>query len=501
MKVFIPLMIALATLVLPGCTNPESTPTDSVIDITIIPGVTAPVRGASPVTMITETAQYTGSVTWNGSPANFAASTVYTATITLTAKAGYTFTGVTADSFTVEGASSVTNSADSGTVTAVFPATEAIPDTLIDISAIPGLTIPSNGSTPVTAITETSQFTGTVSWTPAVSGTFAADTVYTATITLTAKAGYTFNGVTADSFTVEGASSVTNSADSGTVTAVFPATDNSRTSANIGILRYVPAGSFQRDDTAQNISIITQPYWMSQNEITREQFLAIMGTDPSDRFESSGMSDPVQQANWYHAITFCNKLSLAEGLTPVYSVTESGTPVDWATLTYGDIPTAYNADWLAATAAWGNNGYRLPTEMEWMWAAMGAPAEGQDGGTDTTGYAKAFAGSTGSNDIDDYAWYGSNSSSKSHPAGTKTANELGLYDMSGNVWEWCWDKYSDTGSPSGTLSDYRGADSSWDRIMRGGSNNGPVDYCTMTYQKHDNADYRYIDFGFRVVRP
>jgi formylglycine-generating enzyme required for sulfatase activity len=238
----------------------------------------------------------------------------------------------------------------------------------------------------------------------------------------------------------------------------------------IGALIYVPKGTFQRDGTSTNTSTVSA-FRMSQNEITRAQFLAIMGTDPSDTAYSSGTSDPVQKANWYHAIAFCNKLSLAEGLTTVYSV--SGV-TDWAALSYASIPTSTNSAWDAATAAWDNEGYRLPTEMEWMWAAMGAPADGQGGGTNTSGYLKAFAGSTGINAIGDYAWYGDNSGGTTHPVGTslgpKLPNELDLYDMSGNVWEWNWDWFS-SAYPTGAVTDYRGAAAgmSSGRSNRGGS--------------------------------
>lgn len=100
----------------------------SIINIAAIPGVTVPVRGATPVTEITETAQYTGTVSWSPDDNPFAATTVYTATISLVAKPGFTLTGVTADFFTVAGATSVANSADSGVVTAAFPATGSVPD-------------------------------------------------------------------------------------------------------------------------------------------------------------------------------------------------------------------------------------------------------------------------------------------------------------------------------------------------------------------------------------
>jgi uncharacterized repeat protein (TIGR02543 family) len=273
------------------------------------------------------------------------------------------------------------------------------------------------------------------------------------------------------------------------------------TSSEIGTLKYVPAGRFQFDSTATNISVINKPYRLSQHEITRQQFLGIMGTDPSDTSKSSGLSDPVQRVNWYHVIAFANKLSLVEDLTPVYAVTVSGTAVDWSTLAYGAIPTADNADWNAATTDWNANGYRLPTEMEWMWAAMGAPADGQNGGTNTTGYQKAFAGSTGSNEIGDYSWYSSNSGNTTHPVGTKTANELGLYDMSGNLLEWCWDRY-DT-YPTGILPDYRGPDTGAFRMTRGGAFSFVADALTVAIRNQaqaprNNTEY---DIGFRLVRP
>jgi formylglycine-generating enzyme required for sulfatase activity len=234
-----------------------------------------------------------------------------------------------------------------------------------------------------------------------------------------------------------------------------------------------------------------------------------MGTDPSNTTYSSGTSDPVQKTNWYHAIAFCNKLSIAEGLTPVYAVTG----VNFETLTYNDIPTSTSTTWDATICDWSKNGYRLPTEMEWMWAAMGAPADGQGGGTNTTGYAKAFAGSTGSNSIGDYAVYGyfdnlknagQTTTAQSNPVGSKTsgANEIGLYDMSGNVWEGVWDKYGSY--PLGERTDYRGAASGTERVERSGSWGLNATVCTIAYRYHyfpygEEAELS-ADDGFRVVR-
>jgi hypothetical protein len=121
-------------LLLAGCPSPTDPAdsggnggtVDSVIDIAAIPGVTAPAGGATPVTTITETDQYTGTVSWDPADNPFDYETVYTATITLTAKSGYTLTGVTADFFTLAGATTDTNDADSGVVTAVFPETDQV---------------------------------------------------------------------------------------------------------------------------------------------------------------------------------------------------------------------------------------------------------------------------------------------------------------------------------------------------------------------------------------
>ncbi|MDR0731391.1 MAG: hypothetical protein LBF63_06955, partial [Treponema sp.] len=194
--------------------------------------VTAPVRGAAPVTTGIDTAQYTGTLAWKESDGttavsgNFAASTVYKAVVTLTAKPGYTFTGLGANSFTYTGAT-VTNAADSGVATIAFPATTA--DTVVNILSLTDqVTAPVRGQTPVTTGITTAQYTGTLAWkesdgTTDVSGNFAASTVYKAIVSLTAKPGYTFTGLGANSFAYSGAT-VTNAADSGVITIAFPAT-------------------------------------------------------------------------------------------------------------------------------------------------------------------------------------------------------------------------------------------------------------------------------------
>ncbi|MCL2482793.1 MAG: InlB B-repeat-containing protein [Propionibacteriaceae bacterium] len=195
----------------------------TVVDELAIPGLTPPVSGGHPVTSV-DIDEYSGTVTWSPADDPFAAATQYTATVTLTAKPGFTLTGVAADSFTVAGADTVTNAANSGKVTVTFPQTAPAPSTpaVVDELDIQGVTPPVTDDSPVSSI-NTDQYWGTVTWSPA-DDPFAELTIYTATVTLTPKPGFTLTGVAADSFTVLDATSVTNAANSGKVTATFPAT-------------------------------------------------------------------------------------------------------------------------------------------------------------------------------------------------------------------------------------------------------------------------------------
>jgi hypothetical protein len=195
----------------------------STISTLIAISVRRPITGETPASAIGSGPGYTGTVSWSGSPSAFAAGTIYTATITLTPSSGYTLTGVSANSFRVTAGTSVTHLANSGVITAVFSAT----DSTISVAAIAGVTAPVTGATPVTATTAGTGYTGTVSWSGSPS-TFAAGTIYTATIRLTEAFFYTFTGVSANFFTVAGATSVTHSANSGVITAAFPATSASQ---------------------------------------------------------------------------------------------------------------------------------------------------------------------------------------------------------------------------------------------------------------------------------
>ncbi|MDR2144734.1 MAG: formylglycine-generating enzyme family protein [Treponema sp.] len=143
------------------------------------------------------------------------------------------------------------------------------------------------------------------------------------------------------------------------------------------------------------------------------------------------------------------------------------------------------------------NGYRLPTEAEWEYAARGGGSP-EPGGP----FANKWAGTNTLSELVNYAWYSANAGKAAHPVGEKTANDLELNDMTGNVWEWCWDWYGGIGTE--TVTDPKGAaypagKAPQDRMLRGCGWEANESHCAVSYRHHVFPNGEFVDTGFRVV--
>lgn len=252
-------------------------------------------------------------------------------------------------------------------------------------------------------------------------------------------------------------------------------------SANIpdGMVQ-VKGGSFQigtgQEDTVTNPPAVVRvsSFLIGKHEVTQQEWAAVMGYNPSTY---EGLDRPVEMISWYEAVDYCNRRSEQEGLTPCYRVSTSPDPDN---LDLGDpVRWTVSVDWSAS-------GYRLPTETEWEYAARG--------GQTSRGYLYS-----GSNDLASVGWY-AKTSAKTRSVGGKTPNELGIYDMTGNVWEWSWDWYQGNSYRYLKGDDPRGVAKGAKRVFRGGSiiNADPA-YCTV-YKRNSEAPYQGRKYcGFRVV--
>ena len=206
------------------------------------------------------------------------------------------------------------------------------------------------------------------------------------------------------------------------------------------------------DDEEQHQVTISKDYYLGVTEVTQGQYEKVMGTNPSYfqkrllRKSDSSMY-PVESVTWEDAVEFCKKLS--------------------------ELPAEKKAGRV----------YRLPTEAEWEYACR-------------AGGKTAYSFGENSKSLGDYAWFNRNSDSETHPVGEKKANAWGLYDMHGNVWEWCSDWYGEY--PKNPVSDPRGPKKGVERVYRGGSYFYIPAFCRSAYRFGD-APSRRSNFGFRVA--
>lgn len=198
-------------------------------------------------------------------------------------------------------------------------------------------------------------------------------------------------------------------------------------------------GSDADNDEKPAHEVTLSDYYIGQTEVTQALWEAVMGSNPSD---SKGGNLPVERVSWYDCQEFIQNLNQLTGKQ-----------------------------------------FRLPTEAEWEYAARG--------GRKSRGYKYA-----GGNNIGSVAWYDGNSGNETHPVGTKQANELGIYDMSGNVWEWCSDWYGDYTSSS--QSDPQGPSSGFSCVDRGGSYYNFARYCRVSNRSYGTLDYRCGYLGLRL---
>ena len=214
-------------------------------------------------------------------------------------------------------------------------------------------------------------------------------------------------------------------------------------------LALIPAGKFmmgspsgeanRSGEEPQHEVTISKPFYMGVTEVTQAQYEAVMGTNPSN---FKGATNPVETVSWNDAAEFCKKLSEKTGKT-----------------------------------------LRLPTEAEWEYACRA--------GTKT-----AFSFGDADTGLGDYAWFNGNNGNTPRPVGQKKPNPWGLYDMHGNVWEWCADWYGDY--PKGAATDPQGPASGTYRVLRGGAWFISPDFCRSAYRFINYPDIR-SSIGFRVV--
>lgn len=211
----------------------------------------------------------------------------------------------------------------------------------------------------------------------------------------------------------------------------------------------IPAGEIVlRDEgTRTTWKVQLPPFQLAAVPVTRALYQTICNNAPAS---AAGPRTPVTEVSWLDAVRFCNLFSRTAGLTPCYA--------------FGDDPDARDV-----VCDWQADGYRLPSEAEWEHACRAGSTDVRPG------------------ELDDIAWYRANSGGHVHDVATRAASPWGLFDMIGNVWEWCWDIYDPT-----VYGPYR--------VFRGGGWNDHPRGCRASCRRKSHPTFRVDDLGFRLAR-
>ncbi len=277
----------------------------------------------------------------------------------------------------------------------------------------------------------------------------------------------------------------------------FKVTADDLTPANFS---YIPAGSFQMGDALDGMSdaplrtVTVSTFYMGQNLVTKAEWDTVrtwgLTHGYTDLAVGAGKAanHPVQTITWYDMVKWCNARSEKDGLTPCYTVSA----------------VVYRTGSSAPVCNWGANGYRLPSEAEWEKAARGGLNGKRFPWGDSISQSQAnYFGSTSSYSYDlgpngyNTSW-SSGGYPYTSPVGSFAANGYGLYDMAGNVWEWCWDWYGTYAA--GVQIDPRGVSSGSDRVLRGGYWNNLAVYCRVAGRDYGSPGVTSSTRGFRPVR-